>query len=167
MSADKVFRPLASMLRSNDSSLEMVDECVEASFECGVPCRNASAHDDITVEVNQLMRDVRLFRARLSDLLDDSVAQLRADIAAEVLARELQLSPADIASIARRVVARFLDEEPVRLRLHPGEADAVHCDIPVVGDETLRLGDAILELRNGSVDASLGVRLEGVLSACT
>jgi flagellar biosynthesis/type III secretory pathway protein FliH len=39
----------------------------------------------------------------------------------------------------------------------------VQCGVPVVADDSLAQGDVIVELRDGFLDATLGVRLEAVL----
>ena len=163
MSAPSTFRSLASLLRDDGGCLESPANEDEA-IECSADLADAI---DAQSSLADLLREMRLFHARLNELLEQSVAALRADIASDVLARELQTSPADVAAIAKRLAARFMDEHPVRIRVHPDEAHLVDCGIPIAGDRGLHRGDAVLELRNGIVDASLGVRLQGVLEACT
>lgn len=116
-------------------------------------------------EQHELVRDVRLFHARVIEAVDAAVERIVADIAADVLARELLLAPADIDAIVDRALRRFAAEEPLRVRVHPDDAARLHCGVPVIGDPSLRCADAILELREGSVDASLGVRLAALVRA--
>lgn len=118
-------------------------------------------------EERELLREVRLFRARIAEALEQTLRALLCDIAAEVLARELQLAPADIAAIALRVLERFAQEEPLRVRVHPDDAPQVRCGIPVVEDPRLPQGDVVIELRDGAVVSSLGMRLGGVLANVT
>jgi flagellar biosynthesis/type III secretory pathway protein FliH len=113
----------------------------------------------------ELVRDVRLFHARITEALEDAVERLVCDVASDVLARELQLAPADIERIVDRALQRYVSEEPLRVRTHPGDAALVQCGVPVVADDSLARGDVILELRDGFLDASLGVRLDAVLRA--
>jgi flagellar biosynthesis/type III secretory pathway protein FliH len=112
------------------------------------------------------MREVRLFRARLAEALDSAVEQMLCDIASGVLGRELRLAPADIKRIIDRALQRYAAEEPLRVRVHPGDAAKLQCGVPIIADAQLRRGDAIVELRDGFIDASLGVRLDAVLRAC-
>lgn len=116
------------------------------------------------IEERELVREVRLFRARIAEALEQTLRTLLCDIAAEVLARELQLAPADIAAIAARVLERFAQEEPLRIRANPGDAARVDCGIPVVEDPRLPQGDVVIELRDGAIVSSLGLRLDAVLT---
>jgi flagellar biosynthesis/type III secretory pathway protein FliH len=114
-----------------------------------------------------MLREVRLFHARVTEAVEASVETLVGDIAAELLGRELLLAPADIERIVDRALHRFAAEEPLRVRVHPDDLSRLKCSLPVLADDALRPGDAILELRNGYVDASLGVRVEALLRAVT
>lgn len=116
-------------------------------------------------DVEDLVRDVRLFRARVIEATEAAVETLLEDIAADVLARELRLEPADIETIVNRALERFAAEEPLRVRVHAEDAVRIRCGVPVVADARLRRGDAVIELRSGSLDVSLGVRLDSILGA--
>lgn len=109
-----------------------------------------------------LAREVRLFRARLEETARTAVQALLLDIAAAVLARELELAPADIAAIVDRVIAQYRAEEPVRVRVNARDAERVRCDLPVLPDDSLLPGDAVLELRAGSAIATLGARVDAL-----
>ena len=115
-------------------------------------------------EIN-LQREMRLFRARIIEATEAAVETLVADIAADVLARELLLAPADIEAIVDRALRRFLEDEPLRVRVHADDAPKLECGVPLVADDTLRRGDAVIELRTGTIDARLGVRLASLLQA--
>ncbi|HEY3676738.1 MAG TPA: FliH/SctL family protein [Candidatus Tumulicola sp.] len=115
-------------------------------------------------DVGRAIAAARRFGAALADALALSLERLLRDIAYDVLARELALAPCDVATIAARALNRYLDEEPVRVRVHPDEVTAcATLDVGIVGDPSLRIGDAVLEVRCGSIDASLEARLEAVL----
>ncbi len=99
-------------------------------------------------------------------MLEAALETLLADIAADVLARELQLAPCEVAAIVERALRRYAAEKPARVRVHPEEAGTIGAgDFEVVADSTLRRGDAVLECAAGELDASLGVRLATVLRA--
>jgi flagellar assembly protein FliH len=110
-------------------------------------------------------RELRLFLARVAEALESSVEMLRNDIAAEVVGRELQLAPADLRTIVNRAIRRYASEVPVRVRVHPDDRDKLDGEFCTIADAQLRPGDAVLEVRGGAIDASLGVRLESVLRA--
>ncbi len=119
--------------------------------ECGCQC---------TAEA---IREAKLFRARVAEAVEIAVADLLADIASDVLARELQLQPADLRAIVDRALDRFAADEPLRVRTADGEP-ASELAIPIVRDASLLAGDAVLDFRSGSVDARLGTRLARVLT---
>ena len=112
-------------------------------------------------DVAGALRDARMFRARLADALDDAVARLVRELAAEVLVRELRLAPCEIAALVRRVLQRA---PIVRVRVAPADVALVR-GVPVLADPELAAGDAIVELGGGALDARLGVRLAAVLEA--
>jgi flagellar biosynthesis/type III secretory pathway protein FliH len=108
--------------------------------------------------------EARRFRAALADALALSLERLVRDVACDVLARELLLAPPDVAAIAARALERYLDDGPLQLRVHPDDRGACDTlDFRVVTDKRLRAGDVVLDVRCGSIDASLGARLETVL----
>lgn len=119
-------------------------------------------------ELKDTVAAFRRFRAMLADALDAALEMLLEDISAEVLGRELLLAPVDIHAIAERARDRFALDGPVALRIHPDDAHAFRDDgMQVVPDPHLRRGDAMLQVHGGTIDASLGVRLESVLAtAC-
>lgn len=109
------------------------------------------------------LSDLRLFRAHIEEAARTAVQTIVTDVAASVLARELELAPADITAIVERIIAEYFTEEPLRVRVNPGEVEHLRCDLPVLGDESLLPGDAVLELRNGFAIATLGARLDALL----
>lgn len=146
------------------SLAEMLMPATDGSAGGEIPApvmTDARDDDDPLDERVAALRDARLFRARLADALDEASARLLRELAADVLARELQLAPCDLASIMRRVHAAA----PIAgVRVAPEDA-ALIGDFPVVVDASLRPGDAIVELTGGAIDARLGVRLAQVLEA--
>jgi flagellar assembly protein FliH len=153
------FVPLGALLASR--SLEALDAppatpAPERATADGVP--------EPLSEAEAAFAAFRRFHAALADALEAALHDVLREIACDVLARELRLAPADIAAVAAGVLARFAAEEPLRVRVHPGDlASLPPLTTPVVPDSGLRRGDAILEVRNGTIDASLGARLEAVL----
>lgn len=117
-------------------------------------------------ELAAAIRAARLFRAALADAFDGVAADLILALAAEVLGRELQIAPADITLIARRLIAERHADEPLSLRVCPADA-GIACELPVVADTHLGPGDAVLVCRNGEIDARLAVRLAQVVAGLT
>ena len=148
------FRSLAELLREPREKLQPA-----AQLE---PCDDADERRDVQTAA---ARELRLFLARVAEALDSAVEMLRNDIAAEVVGRELQLAPADLRAIVDRTLRRYALEAPVQVRVHPGDLDQLDGEFSTIADTQLRPGDAVLEMRSGAIDASLGVRLESVLRA--
>lgn len=130
----------------------VIEAVVEPQIdETPPPTRDASA-------------EVRRFRAAVRDAVDVAIRALLCDVAAEVLARELELAPANLEAIVERARARHEDEGIVCVRVHPDEvAQLAGVDVDVVADAHVRRGDALLQVRSGTIDASLGARLADVL----
>ena len=147
------FRSLAELLREPREA--QPEAHIEPCDDAGVP-----EHDEVAAA-----REVRLFLARVAEAIESATDMLRNDIAAEVVGRELQLAPADLRAIVERALRRYSLETPVRVRVHPDDLDAVAGEFSTIADTELRRGDAVLELHNGTIDASLGVRLDSVLRA--
>ena len=157
------FRSLVSMLRGTVRT-EIVEEHLATPDAFHVMAGDtAPESDELEDEQFAVLRDARIFHARIAEAVEDAVESLLGDIAAIVLGRELELSSADISAITERALQQFAAEEPVRLRAHPDEVDVLDCAVPVVADDALRRGDVVIELRTGTVDATLGARLDAVM----
>ncbi len=88
-----------------------------------------------------------------------ALARLVRELATDVLARELRLSPCDLAALARRIA----QTRPSSAFAWRPKMRRATVDLPTVVDRALRPGDAIVELSGGELDARLGVRLATVL----
>lgn len=118
-------------------------------------------------ELVETLGSVRRFRAALADAVDAAVARLLPEIAATVLGRELQLAAPDIGAIVSAALERYRSEGALAVRLHPDDVIAAE-RLPVqrVADRALCRGDAIFELRSGTINATLKTRLAAALAAC-
>lgn len=153
------FRSLASSLfeRERDELPELPSVVPEAPPEDVEP-------EEVRVAWQVLAREIRLFRARLEDELAIALDALLPDVAADVLGRELRLGAIDLQKIVTAAIARYAHEELLRVRVHPDDAASLSgLALGIVCDKTLRRGDAVLELRSGTIDATLGTRLETLL----
>jgi len=118
---------------------------------------HVNADDDAAARA--ALHDARLFRARLADALDAAVPMLLRDLASRVLARELRIAPCDIDALVRACASRGA---AIHVRVAPGEAIAA-CAVPVLRDDALAPGDAVVELEGGAIDARFGTRVALVL----
>ena len=145
----------------SENSAGASSEMARASHATPSALTASVAYEDA---VRTVLRDVRLFRARLADTLDESAARMLRDLAADVLVRELRLAPCDV----RALVQRAMNGAPlVRVRLAPDDARlAPDTDgMDFVADVTLSEGDVIVEVVGGVLDLRLGVRFADILEA--
>lgn len=107
----------------------------------------------------------RRFRAALDEALERAVATIAGDVAAEVVARELAVAPVDLRGIVERARLRYGIDDVIRVRVHPDETSALaEFEANVVADPHLRRGDVEIDVRDGTIDATLGARLAAVLA---
>jgi flagellar biosynthesis/type III secretory pathway protein FliH len=152
------FVPLHVALRLHDESRVVETQVLP------VPEIPAAPHE-AAEERSALLSEIRRFRAGVADAFEYEVETLLRDVAADVLARELQLAPADVAAIVARTRSRCARERIVAVHVHPEDVGALaNLDIDVLSDAALRRGDVVIELQSGTVDLSLGVRLDAVLA---
>jgi flagellar biosynthesis/type III secretory pathway protein FliH len=156
----EAFIPLALWLapcRASDAG----DESCAATIEESEPAVPAPSVPD----VDAVLREARRFRAALADALEESRELLLREIAVEVIARELEVRDVDVRAVTARVCERYAIEAPVVVRVHPADAASVQLEYPVLEDEELKRGDAVVEIAAGAIDARLGARLDRVLRA--
>jgi flagellar biosynthesis/type III secretory pathway protein FliH len=153
---DEGFTTLQDLLRSEASEYALegpIDKPVEEPES-----------DPAQPGASDAAADVRRFRAAVADAVAAAVDGLLCDIAAGVLARELELKPVDVRAVVARACLRHERERIVCVRAHPGEVDRLtDAGVDAVGDAQLRRGDVLLEVRTGTIDVTLGARLAAVL----
>ena len=122
--------------------------------------------DECDAAFGAFISQVKRARAALADACAALMEELTRDIGAAVLGRELRLAPVDISAIVEAALERVRGDLPVAVRVHPDDLAALGAiDLRAVADPTLRRGDAAIDVRHGSIDVSLGARLEALLEA--
>ncbi|MDE2573054.1 MAG: hypothetical protein KGM44_11105 [bacterium] len=111
------------------------------------------------------------FRAALREAFAQRLQTICTDLAARVLARELRLEPADVASLAQELLEHRGDEAALALRAAPEDAAALRALAAEHGlalriDAKLLGGDVALDLRSGALESTLALRLQTLLAAC-
>ncbi len=157
----EAFVPMRAWLERALEPNATVEEVVvepEDEIACEVDCVVPVASD-----VDDAIAQAKRFRAALEDAVACSLDDLLRDIASDVLARELALAPCDLRAIVTQALDRYR-VEPLHVHVHPDEVPLLEAaGIPIVSDDSLRRGDVVLQTRYGSIDASLGIRLERLL----
>jgi flagellar biosynthesis/type III secretory pathway protein FliH len=158
------FVPLARFLRRPPEPLASSIPQAPAAGDALVPCSHS---EEVLAQYAATFGAIRRFRAALADALDVAVQQLLAEIAENVLARELTLAGADVAAVVAKTRERFSSDRVLTVHVHPRDRNALCAlEIDAVLDETLAPGDVIAELRSGTIDLRLRARLESALAAC-
>ncbi|GAC1656049.1 MAG: hypothetical protein NVS9B12_07530 [Vulcanimicrobiaceae bacterium] len=153
------FVGLATMLGRSTGVCTRDPELVAAA---SLPCEHAQPPEADLAEAG---RRVRLFKAHLQEVLMRELRGLLAGIAREVLARELLLAPADIGVIVEDALKGIPRSDTLRVRVHPGDVTALKgCSVPVLAEGSLRCGDAVFELKNGTINVTLQTRLEALVA---
>ncbi len=154
------FVSLAQYVRREPVAVEAIDE---TSIAEEVP----EVRDDVDAsEPASTLAQVRRFRASLAEAFEGALAELLADLASTVLARELEIAPCELRALAQRALEFAACDEPIALCAHPDECSTLNAlPVRVEPDPALRRGDLHVIVRCGAYDRSLGVRLDDVLRA--
>jgi flagellar biosynthesis/type III secretory pathway protein FliH len=155
------FIPLAQWL----APATAIDEVAGAASDAGGHAEKEEARTESFDDECAALSDVRRFRAALYDALEVALGVLLREIAIDVVGRELALEPCNIERIVERARERYRFEEPLSVRVHPSDLERLPAPYRkmAVADESLRSGDLMLCVRSGTIDATLGARLERVL----
>ncbi len=129
------------------------------------PAEDVPVEPPVAAELAETLAAARRFHAGLRDALDVALSELLQRIAHDVLGRELILAGPDIAAIVGSALERFSRENVLSVRVNPRDVDALReFEFEAIVDPAMRRGDVALELRSGTIDLSLSVRLSAALS---
>lgn len=125
---------------------EEVEEAYRRGLQEGKAAARAQARGELASAMSvarQAAEEVRQSRASWTATLQENLVALAAAIARQIIERELSLDPSIFADTARRAVAAFPADEPLRIRLHPDdlhvlETSEVLSTRDVVQDRTVR-----------------------------
>jgi flagellar biosynthesis/type III secretory pathway protein FliH len=160
------FVPLAAILRPPPAEDFVESSPPALTDDDETKLESPPGGGELSAEWAATYGEMRRFRAGVLDALEVAVRQLLGEIAENVLARELQLGAADIASIVAKARERFRSQRILTVRVHPDDRDALgELAIERIVDDRLSPGDVIAELQSGTIDLRLRTRLEIVLAA--
>jgi hypothetical protein len=110
-----------------------------------------------------LAAELALVRVAARESFEDAVRRLLERLARDVLGRELVLAPCDLGALLAAARAELEAHEPLCLVTAPGERTERPWSIPHRSDPALSPGDLLIEVRDGTLDASVKARLRRAL----
>jgi len=136
--------------------LELIAEAALASAASQADAGQTHAQATFTQELV-------LLRLATIEAYERTTRRLLDALAVEVLGRELALAPADCEAIAAALLARFDDFDPIALAVSPADADRIRAPLAIRIDPSLGPGDLAIEVRDGVVESSFLMRLDGAV----
>ena len=103
--------------------------------------------------------------AAAAEAFEAEAETLLADLAAEVLGRELRIAPAELRALLARAVEAYASPERMRLRVAPDDLALLADVANVEPDPLLERGDLLVECVDGTIDLRMGTRLRQVIAA--
>jgi flagellar biosynthesis/type III secretory pathway protein FliH len=144
--------------QTDDAPLAQIGQARLA--QAGDPPRADANHPFAT-----LVGEIALARLAAHEAYERAVPRLLEALARDVLARELVVSPPDLAALSRSLAAEFANDEPVAFAIAREDLACFPPGLPVRVDPRLRAGDVVLEVRDGEIDARFAVRVRSAIDA--
>ena len=168
---DDRFVALATYIRATPASTPPATgqpESVPLSLQAKIETLNGVAQSNVVAaRVDfahaDIVHDLTLMRLAALEGFERATRRLIADLAHDVLARELALAPADIEALVARALAAWSDHEPIALAVAPADRERVRAPLPIRTDPTLASGDLTVFVRDGAFESPFGFRLADAL----
>ena len=150
--------PLANLARAACFTPPLEDD--GPASEAAVPETDADER-----AVARIASDVALMRLAALEAFESGTERLLRALAEDVLARELALAPADVAALAARALAAFVEHEPVEIAVAPCDAERVRAPVAVRADAQLAPGDLVVRVRDGAFESTFAFRASAALAS--
>jgi len=111
-----------------------------------------------------IVADLTMMRLAALEAFERNARLLIADLAHDVLGRELALAPTDIDALVTRALAAFARSEPVAVAVAPNDCDRVHTPLPIRADPALSVGDLVVYVDDGAFESPFAFRLADALA---
>ncbi len=143
------------------------DAVRESAYSEGFESGRATALDEVSGALEFVRRAAREAKAIRDDIASQSSAVVAGAVALatrRVVGEYYEAEPERTAVICAEALRAASGQEIVGIRLHPGLADHVQATLLdaaryVAPDEGVGIGGCIVDLRNGTLDATLDARL--------
>jgi hypothetical protein len=113
-----------------------------------------------------VLGEIARMRLAAREAFDGASARVLADLAHDVLARELALRPADIDALVDRALAAYVEHDPVEIVVSTADVAAVSArtTLPIRADDALARGDVVVRVRDGAFESPLAFRVAHALA---
>jgi len=154
----QTFRSLADILRSAKAVQVAPQSQPSAPADTTAAAANvrSSLRSD---DLKHACASLAVVRLAAKEAYLRSARRLLESLAHDVLVRELALDGVDVEALVQCSLEAFAADEPVGLVLCGADAERVSCDLPIRIDAALGEGDLVVSVRDGSIDATLTVRV--------
>lgn len=139
----------------------------------------AAGRDEVLLRIQnleQILMHMQQPLERLDSAVEEELAQLAAEIARQLVRRELRTSPGEIVAVVREVVGLLPIGNPqVQLHLHPEDAQLLRDTLAlgeegqpqwqIMEDPTISRGGCVVSTDMSRVDATVEKRLGAVIAS--
>jgi flagellar assembly protein FliH len=144
-------------------------------FQEGQAAAHESAYAESVPIIERLgrsLQELAEMKPRLRREAESDVVQLAVAIARRILHRELTVDAAAMRALVQVALARLSQQEVYRVRVHPGQAEAVRSalegrSIEVIASQDREPGALIFETNRGKLDASAQTQLDEIQRGLT
>jgi flagellar assembly protein FliH len=141
----------------------------------GQAAAREAAHAECVPVIERLgrsLQELAEMKPRLRREAESDVVQLAVAIARRILHRELTVDAAAMRALVQVALTRLSQQEVYRVRVHPGQADAVRSAlegraIEVIASQDREPGALIFETNRGKLDASAQTQLDEIQRGLT
>ena len=156
---------------------QALDEAFSQGFDAGREAGAEAARAQLAgpiATVTALLEELREREARWAERMEENLCALAVAVGRQLFDAELQASPAHAASLVRRALTEFPIDQPVTIRVNPGDlasitahavADGGHAPIgraeaQWIPDPRIASGGCVVEGRDRIVDGRVDTALE-------
>lgn len=111
-----------------------------------------------------IVADLTIVRVAAREAFERTARRCIADLAHEVLARELALAPVDLEALVARALVAFAQSEPVAIGVSVADGARIRAPLPIRIDEALACGDLIVFVRDGAFESTFAFRVGDALA---
>ncbi len=167
------------LAEAREEAARKVEEAYQEGYNRGVAAGREAFKESVAHAAEMLESAANAMRQAREDFLqslEPQVVELATLIAERVIEREARTDPELVHATAARALARIADRQRLRLRVHPGDLEALQTHqvtlleefsgietLDIEGDDEVTPGGCVAESELMQVDARLSTLLNNVL----